>query len=93
MLVYGETGEKLMKKKIKYSNAPKEVADAIEKSVRIKDFLPPPEKLVAKDDSVRITINLNKKSVSFFKQKAKKQKVPYQRMIKSVIDHYVSEFS
>ena len=55
-----------MKKKIKYKKAPKEIADAIDKSVRIKDFLPPPEKLVKKDESVRITINLNKNSVSFF---------------------------
>ena len=81
-----------MVKKIYYKNAPAGIADAINSSVRIKDFLPPPEKLINKEETVRITINLNKQSVTFFKKKAKKQGVPYQNMIKTVLDYYVHEF-
>ena len=81
-----------MKKKTIYKDAPKDIADAINSSIRIKDVLPPPEKLVPKEELVRVTINLNKKSVSYFRKKAKKQGVPYQKMIKSVLDHYVSEY-
>ena len=85
-------GEKSMNKKIKYTDAPDEITDAIKSSIRIKDFLPPPEQLVKKEDTIRITINLNKQSVSFFKEKAKKQGVSYQNMIKSVLDYYVHEY-
>ena len=47
-----------MKKKIIYTDAPEVIADAIENSIRVKDFLPPPEELVPKEDNIRVTINI-----------------------------------
>ena len=38
----------------------------------IKDFLPSPEELVLKENNVKVTINLRKSSVDFFKGMAKK---------------------
>ena len=52
-----------MKKKIKYSNEP------INAKV-IKNFLPKPEDLVFKEDKVKVTLSLSKKSVDFFKKSA-----------------------
>jgi hypothetical protein len=49
----GEKGGRYMKKKIKYTNEP------MGKLKVIKDFLPPPEKLVLKEENVKITISLN----------------------------------
>ena len=38
----------------------------------IDDFLPPPDQLVLKDDGVKVTILLSRKSVEFFKAEAAK---------------------
>ncbi len=88
----GEKGEKNMKKKITYKAAPADIADAIMSSESIDDFLPAPELLIKKEDNVKITISLSKSSVNFFKEKAKKAGVPYQTMIKTVIDRYSSHY-
>ncbi|HAO19499.1 MAG TPA: CopG family transcriptional regulator [Desulfobacteraceae bacterium] len=66
-----------MKRKTDYKNAPKEIAEAIESSEIIDDFLPPPDKLVLKEPSVRITINLSMPVVKFFKENAGKSGIPY----------------
>jgi len=73
-----------MKKKIKYTNEP------LGKLRIIKDFLPPPEKLVFKDDQVKVTIALSRTSVEFFKKEAEKQGTQYQKMIRALLDHYAS---
>jgi hypothetical protein len=54
----------------------------------LSDFLPPPERLVLRDDGVKITISLSKRSVDFFKRHAARSKVPYQKMIRSLLDSY-----
>jgi predicted DNA binding CopG/RHH family protein len=54
----------------------------------IEDFLPPPEQLVPREDSVKVTLALSRRSLDFFKREAKKQRVPYQRMIRSLVDLY-----
>ena len=56
----------------------------------VNDFLPPPDKLVLRDDGVKVTISLSKRSVDFFKRHAARSKVPYQKMIRSLLDGYVS---
>jgi predicted DNA binding CopG/RHH family protein len=88
----GEKGEKNMKKKTTYKATPADIADAIMSSERIDDFLPAPELLIKKEDNIKITISLSKSSVNFFKEKAKKAGVPYQTMIKTVIDRYSSHY-
>lgn len=45
----------------KYEQAPSDIAEAIEQAEVIADFLPPPDQLVLKEETVRITLNLNKK--------------------------------
>ena len=54
----------------------------------IKDFLPPPDQLVFRESNVKVTLSLSQKSVDFFKREAKKQHVPYQRMIRALVDAY-----
>jgi hypothetical protein len=48
----------------------------------IEDFLPPPDKLVPREENVKVTLFLSRRSVSFFKREAEKRRVPYQRMIR-----------
>ena len=54
----------------------------------IKDFLPRPSELVLKDDNVKVTLSLSRRGIDFFKREAKKQHVPYQKMIRALVDGY-----
>ena len=56
----------------------------------MEDFLPPPEELVRKEETVKVTLNPSKSSVEFFKRHARKHRVPYQRMIRRLLDLYVA---
>lgn len=56
-----------------------------------KDFLPPPDQLVLRESNVKVTLSLSQKSVDFFKREAKKQRVPYQRMIRALVDAYAEK--
>jgi predicted DNA binding CopG/RHH family protein len=76
-----------MKKKIKYTN------EKIGKVEVVKDFLPSPEELVFKDDNIKVTINLSKSSLEFFKKLAKKNGSQYQKVIRNLLDSYSSHYS
>jgi predicted DNA binding CopG/RHH family protein len=58
----------------------------------IPDFLPPPEELAFKEDTVKLTISLSKESVEFFKKEAKKHNTQYQKMIRRLLDVYSSSY-
>lgn len=75
-----------MKRKIKYTDEP------MGETRVVRDFLPPPEKLVLKESNVKITISLSKASVDFFKKEAKKHSTSYQKMIRKVIDVYTEKY-
>ena len=74
-----------MKEKIKYSDEP------IGKVRVIRDFLPSPEQLALKDETVKITLSLSKTSVEFFKTEAKKYNTQYQKMIRRLLDEYAAQ--
>lgn len=75
-----------MSAKIKYSDE-----DIGEVQV-IPDFLPPPEELAFKEDTVKVTIALSKESVEFFKKEAIKHNTQYQKMIRRLLDVYSSSY-
>jgi len=76
----------MSKKMVKYTEG------EIGKVKIIKDFLPNPKDLILKDDSTKITIALSKDSIAFFKKQAKTFHVPYQKMIKAVLDKYATHY-
>ncbi|WP_018953968.1 CopG family transcriptional regulator [Thioalkalivibrio sulfidiphilus] len=59
----------------------------------IPDFLPPPEELVFKEDTVKVTIALSRESVEFFKREARKHDTQYQKMIRRLLDAYTAAHS
>jgi predicted DNA binding CopG/RHH family protein len=83
----GDKEKKYMKKKIKYTN---ETLGNIEV---VRDFLPSPDELVMKDNTVKVTLNLSKSSVEFFKDLASKSETKYQKVIRNLLDQYVSRYS
>ncbi len=74
-----------MNKQIPYSNEP------LGKLEVIDDFLPSPKSLALKEENVKVTIALSKESVDFFKAEADKHHIKYQRMIRRLLDIYVSK--
>ena len=54
----------------------------------IDDFLPAPADLVPREENVKVTLSLSRRSLDFFKREAKKRRVPYQRMIRALVDTY-----
>ncbi len=75
-----------MKRKGKYTD------ERLGRMEIIEDFLPPPDQLVLRDDGVKITIALSKRSVDFFKRQAARSKVPYQKMIRNLLDGYARRY-
>lgn len=71
-----------MKKRIKYSDEP------IGPLKVVPDFLPSPSELAFREDEIKVTLSLSRRSVAFFKAEAKKRRTPYQRMIRRLIDAY-----
>ncbi|MBD3370028.1 CopG family transcriptional regulator [Candidatus Fermentibacteria bacterium] len=71
-----------MNKKIEYTDEP------MGKVRRVDDFLPSPEELALKDDTIKITISLTKRSVEFFKKEAALHDTQYQKMIRNLLDEY-----
>lgn len=72
-----------MSKRIAYTNEP------IGEPRVIRDFLPSPAELAFRDEDVKITITLSKRSVEFFKSEAARADTQYQRMIRRLLDAYV----
>jgi predicted DNA binding CopG/RHH family protein len=73
-----------MRKKISYTDEPLGNPQVVE------DFLPSPERLVFKEDNVKVTIGLSRNSLDFFKSAAKKHHTQYQKMIRRLLDFYVA---
>ena len=71
-----------MKRNIRYTNEP------FGRLKVVPDFLPRPEDLVFRDEGVKVTIALSKRSVEFFKGEARKHHTQYQRMIRRLLDAY-----
>ena len=74
-----------MKKKIKYSNEP------LNELNLVSDFLPTPQQLSVRNRSTKITISLSTESVNFFKDQANQHDMQYQKMIRQLLDDYVTQ--
>jgi hypothetical protein len=76
-----------MTTKVKYADEP------IGNPRVIVDFLPPPEDLAIREEGVKITLALSKRSVEFFKREAQKHNTQYQRMIRRLLDAYAERYT
>ena len=85
--VTGAKGNKYMSKKIVYEEGPMDEVKIV------ADFLPSPEELVFREETVKVTIALSKASVEFFKNEADKHHTSYQKMIRRLLDEYAIHHS
>jgi predicted DNA binding CopG/RHH family protein len=72
-----------MSDKTRYTNEP------IGKVEFVADFLPSPSELAFREEGMKVTLALSKKSVDFFKSQAARHHTQYQRMIRRLVDSYV----
>ena len=73
-----------MNNKIKYTD---ETMDDVK---IIQDFLPSPKELAFKEETLKVTISLSKRSVDFFKELAGTYGTQYQKLIRRLLDEYVN---
>jgi hypothetical protein len=57
----------------------------------VDDFLPPPEQLVPKKNTVRLTLDFTKESIEFLQREAQSQDASYEVMIRKLVDAYVKQ--
>ena len=77
------TSRRYAETKIKYTNEP------LGKVQVVPDFLPSPAELAFREEGVKVTLALSKKSIEFCKSEASKHHTQYQRMIRRLLDAYV----
>ena len=83
----GVRGEKFMKTRAtKYTDEP------IGEIKMIADFLPPPDQLVLKEETVKVTLALTKESVDFFKRVSKDKHTHYQTMNRALLEQYTEYY-
>jgi hypothetical protein len=58
---------------------------------RVKDFLPSPDQLALRQEKVKVTMEMTKRTVDYFKTQAKKYKTSYQLMVRNLLDAYVAK--
>lgn len=76
-----------MRRRIRYTTEPMGEVRVV------RDFLPPPEELAFREDAVKVTIALSKRSVDFFKAEASRHNTQYQKMIRRLLDQYVDRYA
>jgi len=71
-----------MKTKIRYTEEPMGDIRVVE------DFLPSPAELAFREETIKVTLQLSRASVDYFKKEAALHHTPYQRMIRRLLDEY-----
>ncbi|MEM9273176.1 MAG: hypothetical protein AAGA80_09475 [Cyanobacteria bacterium P01_F01_bin.143] len=72
-------------------NTTNDPAEPIGEVTIVEDFLPPPEQLVPKKNTVKVTMEFTKESIEYFKREAKRHNAPYQAMIRNLVDIYAKK--
>ncbi len=72
-------------------NTTPDPAEPIGNVTIVEDFLPPPEQLVPKKNTVKVTMEFTKESIEYFKREAQRYNAPYQAMIRNLVDIYVQK--
>jgi hypothetical protein len=75
-----------MKKKIVYTDEDIQIGEIV------PDFLPSPEEIAKAGQIEKITISLSEESLEFFRTQANTFKTSYQKMIRKILDEYVSQY-
>jgi predicted DNA binding CopG/RHH family protein len=76
----------MSKSKIKYTDEP------IGEVKIMQDFLPSPDELVLKEETIKITLSVTKESLEYFKREARAHHTQYQKMMRILLDKYAAHY-
>ena len=85
----GEKEQNIMRKENKYEESPFGNVK-VGKRVFLPN-LPSPAELAKAEKTTKITLSISSDSLNFFKKEAEKYNVPYQAMIRRLLDEYRSK--
>jgi len=77
--------------KIKYTEAPEDIADAMSVAEAVEDFLPPPEYFAESLAKEKISLNIDSRTVRLFRAYAKKNGLKYQSLMNQVLSCYANK--
>jgi len=77
--------------KVKYTEAPEDIADAISVAEAAPDFLPPPEYFAESLAKEKISLNIDSRTVRLFRAYAKKNGLKYQSLMNQVLSSYANK--
>lgn len=75
----------MKKSKAKYTGDSGEIKGELK---IVPDFLPSPAELAGKSSKTKITLEVDDDALEFYKAEARKQRAPYQRMMRNLLTHY-----
>lgn len=86
---FGEREKNNMKKiqTINYTDEPILIGE------QVPNFLPKPEDIVLKKPEKHVTLQMDTKSINFFKRKAQRMNTTYTHIIRTILETYVSRNS
>jgi len=77
--------------KVKYTDAPDDIAKAIDAAERIDNFLPPPEYFTESLVKEKISLYVDSKALAQFRTYAKEHGVKYQALMNQVLSNYAKK--
>jgi len=83
--VKNDMKKKIQHKKIIYTDEPIQLGETV------KDVLPSHAEFVFRETTKKVTIALTKRSLNYFKNIADRHDIPYQKMIRMVLDEYAQK--
>jgi len=78
-------------RKVKYTDAPDDIADAISVAEVVEDFLPAPEFFAENLIKEKISLNIDARTVRLFRTYAKKNGLKYQSLMNQVLSSYADK--
>ena len=77
--------------RVKYTDAPDDIANAISVAEVVEDFLPSPEYFAESMAKEKISLNIDARTVRQFRTYAKKNGLKYQSLMNQVLSSYASK--
>ena len=77
---------------VRYTDAPDDINEALDRAVIIEDFLPSPDEFIRRSEKEKITIAIDKRSLNLYRQYAKKHNAKYQTMMNDILGSYADKY-
>ena len=77
--------------RVKYTDAPDDISEAISVAEAVEDFLPSPEYFADSLAKEKISLNVDARTVARFRSYARKNGIKYQSLMNQVLSSYADK--